>query len=108
MGSVQVKNTPPFYRKLLNILYEEGIRSMSDKARTRAAFPGPEMIYSEPYMGSDYSFPDLVFGFLGRCVHSNWKYSLKGLFLKNNPITRDLSMQFNGVLLVPFFDTYFR
>jgi hypothetical protein len=66
------------------------------------------MIYSEPYTGSDCLFPDPVFGFLGRSVHRYKNNCFKGLFLQNNRFTHDFILQFNGVLLITFFDTYFR
>lgn len=50
----------------------------------------------------------MVSDFLKSGVHRYHKYCLNGLFLKNNLFTRDLSLQFNGLLLVTFFSTYLR
>jgi len=66
------------------------------------------MIYSEPYTGSDCHFPDPVFSFFERGVHRYKKYGLKWLFPQNNRFNRDLILQFSGLLLLTFFNTYFR
>jgi len=96
---------PLFDRKLLDYLHEQGVRITSDKTRIRAVYLFREMYYSEPYKGSDCHFPDPVFGFFGSGVHRYREYCFNWLFLQNNPINRDLSLQFNGLLLVTFFGT---
>jgi hypothetical protein len=98
-------NGPLFDRKLLDYLHEQGVRITSDKTRIRAVYLFREMYYSEPHTGSDCHFPDHVFGFFGSGVHRYREYCFKWLFLQNNPFNRDLSLQFNGLLLVTFFGT---
>ncbi|MDO8873356.1 MAG: hypothetical protein Q7V05_11610 [Methanoregula sp.] len=101
-------NRPLFDRKLLEYLHEQGVRSMSDKARNRAVSLFREIHYSEPHTGSDCRFLTPVFGFFGRGVHRYRKYCFKWLFFQKNLFIRDLTLQFIGLLAVTFFDTYFR
>ena len=62
------EDNPRFDRKHLDILHEQRVRRMSDKARNRVVFLCWERIYSEPYTASDLDFSDSVFGFFGICV----------------------------------------
>jgi hypothetical protein len=82
-----------------------GVRITSDKTRIRSVYLFREVYYSEPPTGSDCHFPSSVFGFFGSGVHRYKEYCLKWLFLQNNPFNRDLTLQFNGLLLVTFFGT---
>ncbi len=72
-------NDPLFDRKLLDYLHEQGVWSMSDKARNRAVSLFREIHYSEPHTGSDCHFPDPVFGFFGSGVHRYREYCFKWL-----------------------------
>ena len=47
------ENDPLFDRKLLDYLYEQGVRYMSDKTRSIVFFLPQKMIYSEPFTSSD-------------------------------------------------------
>ena len=58
-----------FDRKLLEYLHEQGVRSMSDKARNRVGSQFQKIHYSEPYTASDYHFSEPVFGFFVSGVH---------------------------------------
>ena len=64
------------------------------------------MMYSGCNSGTDCQFPDLFPDFCGSSVHRPIKYCLKGFFLQNTPKISDLRLQFNGLLVVTFFDTY--
>jgi hypothetical protein len=55
--------------KLLEYLHEQGVRSTSDKARTRVVSQFRKIHYSEPYTAFDYLFSDSVFGFFRWGVH---------------------------------------
>lgn len=100
-------NGPLFGRKPLDYLYEQVIRSVSDKARNRVGPQFQKIYYSEPYTGSDCHFHKPVFGFFEYRVPPHKKYCLKWVFPQNNPFNRDFSLQFIGVLLVTFIGTYF-
>ena len=63
------ENGPLFDRKLLDYLYEQGVRSMSDKSRVRVDSQFQKIHYSEPYTASDYHFSEPVFGFFVSGVH---------------------------------------
>ena len=67
-------------------------------------FPG-KMIYSERDTGSDYPSDGPIFCSTGSGVHADVKYGFTGIFLKNKPFNRFLSLQFSGLRLVSFFAT---
>jgi hypothetical protein len=61
------------------------------------------LIYLEFITDSVCQSDNSVFGYTGSCVHATGKYGFKGLFLKNNPFNRFLTLQFSGLRLVSFF-----
>ena len=62
------ENDPLFDRKLLDYLYEQGVRSTSDNARILVVFLHKKIHYSEPNSASDYQFSDPSLGFFGSGV----------------------------------------
>jgi hypothetical protein len=110
MSPVKVKITPCLIIKLLDYRPSHGIHEIVRYPKTgdsngRSQYQ--KMMYSGCYSGSDCQFSDLFPGFFESSVHRSRKYCENRFFLKNSPNFRELCLQFNGLLVVTLFDTYF-